>query len=69
MKTRKNNKKKSKKRRVEIKIKLWMNASKRESKINIIKKIIKDAQRHYNKINYKDCMMTTKYYFITKIKN
>ena len=66
MKIRKMNKKKS---NPEIKIKLLTNASKKRSKIKIIKKIIKVAQRHCNKINYKDCMMTIKYYFITKIKN
>ena len=67
IKTRKMNKKKSKKEKDEIK--LWTNASKKRSKIKIIKKIIKVAQRHYNKINYKDYMMTIKYYFITKTKN
>lgn len=70
MKTeRKMNKKKSKKKKVEIKIKLWINASKKRFKIKIFKKIIKVAQKHYNKINYKVCMMTIRYYFITKIKN
>lgn len=66
MKKKKSNKKKKK---FEIKIKLWINAYKIRFKVKIIKKIIKAARRHYNKINYKDCMMTIKYCFITKIKN